>query len=322
MTEQHLRDEATMEAFMASASYPDEHHATSPTHHAIEAMRLHGVRPERGERDWRDLPDGERIEHTARTSLDALLEAFDGTRLEDDLQEMMWGVVNIFHRRLEFTDKLLQTNEDEQRLLVRDQDGSEIRSVELERKLIEGEILLEKRAAFELMRDAAAEHFDSQTGTPWVPRSGSRTSHAGLTSAVIDSRNFQSAKRRKESEVHCPDGTRIAFTGGADFQDHKAVFAALDKAKAKYPDMVLLHGGTPKGAELIAAKWCQQNGVAQVVFKPDWTKHAKAAPFRRNDALLKEMPIGLIAFPGSGVNENMVDKAKGLGIRVMRHIVG
>ena len=166
MTEQHLRDEASMEAFMASASYPDEHPAASPTHHAIEAMRLHGVRPERGERDWRDLPEGEAIEHAARAMQDTLLEAFDGTRLEDDLQEMMWGVVNVFHRRLEFIDKRLQTNEDEQRQLVRDQNGSEIRSVELERKLIEGEVLLEKRAAFELMRDAAAEHFDSQTGSP------------------------------------------------------------------------------------------------------------------------------------------------------------
>ena len=137
-----------------------------------------------------------------------------------------------------------------------------------------------------------------------------------------DSRNFVSAKRRKETEVHCPDGTRIAFTGGVDFQDHTAIFAALDRAKAKYPDMILLHGGTPKGAELIAAKWCERNGVAQVVFMPDWNKHQKAAPFRRNDALLKEMPIGLIAFPGSGVNENLVDKAKGLGIAVMRHRAG
>ena len=298
---------------------PHEHHEASSTHYAIEAMRLHGVRPERGERDWRDLPEGEAIEHTARTMQDTLLEAFDGTRLEDDLQEMMWGMVNVFHRRLEFIDKLLQTNEDEQRQLVRDQDGSEIRSVELERKLTEGEVLLEKRAAFELLRDASAAHFDTQTGSPWMPRSGSRTSHAGLTSAVIDSRNFQSAKRRNEIEVHCPEGTRIGFTGGKDFNDHNAVIAALDKAKAKYPDMVLLHGGTPKGAEMIAAKWCEANKVAQVVFKPDWTKHAKAAPFRRNDVLLKEMPIGVIAFPGSGVNENLADKAKKLGITVMEH---
>jgi hypothetical protein len=44
--------------------------------------------------------------------------------------------------------------------------------------------------------------------------------------------------------------------------------------------MVLLHGGSPKGAELIAAKWAAQRNVPQIAFKPDWTKHRKAAPSR------------------------------------------
>ena len=55
--------------------------------------------------------------------------------------------------------------------------------------------------------------------------------------------------------------------------------------------MVLLHGGSPKGAELIAAKWASNRKVTQIPFKPDWTKHAKAAPFKRNDAMLAVMPI-------------------------------
>jgi hypothetical protein len=35
----------------------------------------------------------------------------------------------------------------------------------------------------------------------------------------------------------------------------------------------LLHGGSPKGAEMIAAKWASQSEVPQIAFKPDWTKH-------------------------------------------------
>ena len=42
------------------------------------------------------------------------------------------------------------------------------------------------------------------------------------------------------------------------------------------------HGGAPRGAELIAAKWADNRGVPQVVFKPDWTRHQKAAPFKRS----------------------------------------
>lgn len=82
--------------------------------------------------------------------------------------------------------------------------------------------------------------------------------------------------------------------------------------------MVLLHGGTPKGAEMIAARWADTRGVTQVVFKPDWKSHGKAAPFKRNDKILETMPQGLIATPGSGITENIVDKARKLGIRIKR----
>ncbi len=82
--------------------------------------------------------------------------------------------------------------------------------------------------------------------------------------------------------------------------------------------MVLLHGGSPKGAELIASKWADTRRVPQVVFKPDWAKHQNAAPFKRNDRMLEAMPIGVIVFPGHGVSGNPADKARKSGIPVMR----
>lgn len=54
--------------------------------------------------------------------------------------------------------------------------------------------------------------------------------------------------------------------------------------------------------------------MVQIAFKPDWTRHAKAAPFKRNDALLDTMPIGVIVFAGSGISDNLADKARKLGI--------
>jgi len=55
-----------------------------------------------------------------------------------------------------------------------------------------------------------------------------------------------------------------------------------------------------------------------VVFRPDWNAHGHAAPFRRNDQLLKLLPTGLVAFPGNGITENLVDKARELGIPIFR----
>jgi len=99
--------------------------------------------------------------------------------------------------------------------------------------------------------------------------------------------------------------------------DHRRIWDALDKVHAKHTGMVLLHGGSPKGAELIAAKWAEARKVQQIAFKPDWTRHAKAAPFKRNDQLLDIMPIGVIVFPGSGISDNLADKARKLGIPLL-----
>jgi len=42
--------------------------------------------------------------------------------------------------------------------------------------------------------------------------------------------------------------------------------------------------------------------------------NAKAAPFKRNDVL----PIGVMVFPGTGIQDNLADKARKLGIPVWR----
>ena len=108
-----------------------------------------------------------------------------------------------------------------------------------------------------------------------------------------------------------------AFSGGVDYQNVDRIWAALDKVHAKHPDMVLLHGGS-RGAELIAAKWAENRNVVQIVFKPDWNRHRQAAPFKRNDQMLDAQPIGIIIAPGSGVTENLSDKARRQGIPVLR----
>jgi SLOG family YspA-like protein len=52
-----------------------------------------------------------------------------------------------------------------------------------------------------------------------------------------------------------PSGPKVALTGGLDFNDHHLIWDRLGKVHAKHPDMVLIHGSSPKGAELIASKW-------------------------------------------------------------------
>jgi hypothetical protein len=294
-------------------------HGSSPTDHVLNELQLFGHHPFQDEPDPRPLPEGKKIAGAIADIFDAFVVTLSDTRLEPDLENLLWSTVNLFHRATGRIERELDDNEQAQQKSQREQNGSEVRSVELERLTAEGVTLIERRNAMELFRDLATEQFEVHTGSPWRPRSGSLVNHRTLTSAMLDSRDYLNAKRRAEADAMLPSGAKIALTGGLDFEDHRLIWDRLDKVHAKHPDMVLLHGGSPKGAELIASKWAANRKVPQIAFKPDWTKHAKAAPFKRNDAMLAVLPIGIMHFPGTGIQDNLADKARQLGIPVWRY---
>lgn len=292
--------------------------ATSPTEHVLSELRLFGYRPFDDQPDPRPLPEGKMIAGALADIFDALVATLSDTQLEPDLENLLWSTVNTFHRAVDRVGRQLDDNEQAQRKSQREQNGSEVRSVELERLTADGITLIERRNCLELFRDQAIERFEVHTGSSWRPRAGSLVNHRTLTAAVIDFRDFIAAKRRTEAEVMLPAGPKVALSGGLDFNDHRLIWDRLDKVHAKHPDMVLIHGGSQKGAELIASKWATNRKVPQIAFKPDWSRHAKAAPFRRNDAILELLPIGVMHFPGTGIQDNLADKAKRLGIPVWR----
>ncbi len=292
----------------------------SATATVFESMALYGAAPERGEFDSRVVWDED-------DAMDALGEAIrvivdgitvDGTQMADEREALMWGFVNCLHSQVARLDRAVDRIAPEMKDLERAQDGSEVKAHELEMLVERAQNLGDRRDAFEKMRDLAADAYRVETGDVWRPRHGSHTSQTGtLTSAAIDARDFRRARKDRETRAHLPDGTLVAVTGGKTVSDADAIWSTLDMARAKYGDMVLLHGGGP-GVEKIAASWAEARGVNQVVCRPDWNAHGKAAPFRRNDDLLNLLPKGVIAFPGSGITGNLVDKAKQLGIPVFQ----
>ena len=284
-----------------------------------EQAALFGATP--GPDEFDNRPVWGEAESTAAVlkAFGALAEAApDGTQLADERASLLWGFVNTLDAQTQRLDRAADKLIPGIRELQREQDGSEIRSRELELTTDRAENLTARRDAFEGLRDAAAEAYRSETGEVWRPRRGSHVSQTGrLTSAVIEARDFQRAKKDRENTAHLPQGTLVAVAGGKEANDAGKIIAHLDKVKAKYADVVLVHGGGP-GAEKIAAGWAERNGVHQIVCKPDWDAHGRAAPFRRNDELLSLLPKGVVAFPGSGITDNLVDKAKTLGIPVQR----
>ena len=292
----------------------------SATAAICEQAQLFGATPERGEFDPREVWDADDATAAVNEAFRIIAEgvAPDGFQLADERESLLWGFVHMLDAQVRRLDRAVDRLSPELRDLQSAQDGTEVKSRELELVTDRAQNLGDRRDAFEKMRDAVAGQYRAETGETWRPRHGSHTSQTGkLTAASIDARDFMRARKDRETRAHLPEGTLVAIAGGKEVRDPGAVIARLDNVKAKYDDIVLAHGGGP-GVEKVAARWAERNGVHQVVCKPDWTAHGRAAPFRRNEELLNLLPKGVIAFPGSGITDNLVDRARQLGIPVQR----
>ena len=286
-----------------------------------ENMALYGATPERGELDSRVVWDEE-------DTLDALGEAIriivdgvtvDGTQMADEREALMWGFVNMMHAQMTRLDRAVDRITPDMRDLRDAQDGSEVKAWEMQMLTDKAQNLGDRRDAFEKMRDLAADAYRAETGDVWRPRHGSHTSRTDPDNiqAAVEARDFMKARKDSEVEAHLLEGTIIAITGGKDVTDPDIAWNALDRIHAKYEDMVLAHGGGP-GYDKVARAWADARKVPQIVCRPDWNKHGKAAPFRRNDDIINLRPKGVVAFPGAGITANLVDKARQAGIAVMQ----
>ena len=126
------------------------------------------------------------------------------------------GQVNLSHRATAMVERSLDENEQAQRRLQREQDGSEVKSTELERLTAEGLTLIERLNCMDMMRDHAATEFVHHTGSTWRPRTGSTVTPQHMTAAPPAIRAFLAAKPPPATEAPPPRGPPPpARAGGA-----------------------------------------------------------------------------------------------------------
>src|SRR6185312_7611604 len=104
----------------------------------LNELQLFGYRPFDDQPDPRPLPEGKMISAAVADIFDALVATLSDTRLEPDLVDLLWSTVNLFHRAGDRIGRELDNNEQAQRKSQHEQNGSEVRSVELERLTAEG----------------------------------------------------------------------------------------------------------------------------------------------------------------------------------------
>jgi hypothetical protein len=113
----------------------------------------------------RPLPQADQVELAMATLFDTTVSLLDDSQLEDNLEEMLWSLTSLFHRRLTHLQRRLDDHEFEVRESMAVQDASEVASVELERLKMIGLNLWDHRDTLEQMRDLACDHFSAATGS-------------------------------------------------------------------------------------------------------------------------------------------------------------
>ena len=168
--------------------------AHSVTATVCDNAALFGATPERDEFDTREIWDRDDALAAVAESFRILSQGVgpDGTQLADERESLLWGFVNMLDSQTNRLDRAADKLMPELRDLQRAQDGTEIKSLELEMTTHRAQCLTDRRDAFETMRDTAAEAYRATTGDVWRPRRGSHASQTGkLTSAAIDAERAQ-----------------------------------------------------------------------------------------------------------------------------------
>lgn len=113
---------------------------------------------------------------------------------------------------------------------------------------------------------------------------------------------------------------RVLVCGSRTFASQDAVTIVLDGISRQYGGNITIIHGAARGADTLADKWAQANGVPVMAFAAQWTKYGKRAGFLRNTQMLEEgKPHIVWAFVDKPLEDSrgtkmMVDIARKAGV--------
>ena len=113
---------------------------------------------------------------------------------------------------------------------------------------------------------------------------------------------------------------RVLVTGSRAWRGHAIIHNALDQIHAEHPDMVLVHGACPQGADAIADRWGILRGVEIERHPAEWRRYGRGAGFRRNSEMVEAGAAVCVAFirAGSSGATHTADLAEAAGIDTRR----
>jgi len=111
--------------------------------------------------------------------------------------------------------------------------------------------------------------------------------------------------------------SKVLVCGGRNYNDKEKVSEVLNYLHEHKGMTIIICGGC-SGADDLAERWANANGVHCASVKARWTKYGNAAGPVRNMVMASLMPNICIAFPGGKGTENMIGICEVNGIPVKR----
>ena len=105
---------------------------------------------------------------------------------------------------------------------------------------------------------------------------------------------------------------RVIVCGGRTYEKWKTVHKTL----AELQPCVIIQGGAP-GADRLAAKWADINGIPTVTYPALWSRGKAAGPLRNRFMFEDSRPDLVVAFPGGRGTKDCVTKANEYQVSVL-----
>jgi hypothetical protein len=114
---------------------------------------------------------------------------------------------------------------------------------------------------------------------------------------------------------------RVLVTGSRSWTDRELIYRILRAGRTRYPDLVIVHGACPTGADRIADEAATDLYLGVERHPADWQRLGRRAGYVRNAEMVDTKPDLCLAFihnnsRGASMCADLAEKA---GIRTFRY---
>ena len=210
------------------------------------------------------------LEHCANR-FNRLLEVLgpQGTQISDHRASVAWGLCHVLHYQL---DDLTRQGRDA--------------------SLADSNTLSARIGQLAVLREGLNNHYSALGFGAWKPRSRGLENRPSKTYANLQASAFLAGRDQAAIDAHRPENARILVEGteGLTFDDYDRLDRYLTRIRDWHReregrDISIVH----KSPQSILRQWCENKGVHQHLYTPDFRRSAARAPAERDRAMVNDV---------------------------------